>query len=226
MKPVSSCQGKGIKILSKKDKILKNKCQLICEYLADPHLINGLKYDLRLYVCVTSYNPLRIYLFNEGLVRFATEKYNTCLNQLSKRYIHLTNYAVNKNNKRFINNIDANEDNIGSKWSLTAIKQWYKENGIDVKKLMRQIKDIVVKTLVSAEPFMNEGISRSYLQRLNCFEVYGFDILIDKKMKPWLLEVNARPSLACSSPLDTKVKHNLICDTLNLIGLVFSDKIQ
>lgn len=105
--------------------------------MADPHLINGLKYDLRLYVCVTSYNPLRIYLFNEGLVRFATEKYNTCLNQLSKRYIHLTNYAVNKNNKRFINNIDANEDNIGSKWSLTAIKQWYKENGIDVKKLMR-----------------------------------------------------------------------------------------
>lgn len=55
--------------------------------------------------------------------------------------------------------MDANEDNIGSKWSLNAIMTWYKENGIDEKKLMIQIKDIVVKTLVSAEPFMNEGIS-------------------------------------------------------------------
>ena len=77
----------------------------------------------------------------------------------SKRYVYLTNYAVNKKNKRFIDNMDANEDNIGSKWSLNAIMTWYKENGIDEKKLMIQIKNIVVKTLVSAEPFMNEGIS-------------------------------------------------------------------
>lgn len=120
-------------MLSKSSKILKNKCYLICEYLADPHLINGLKYDLRLYVCVTSYNPLRVYLYKEGLVRFATEKYNTSLKQLSKRYVHLTNYAVNKTNKLFVNNLDAKQDNVGSKWSLTAIKQYYKDNGINAE---------------------------------------------------------------------------------------------
>ena len=37
-----------------------------------PHLINDLKYDLRVYIVITSYNPLRIYIFDEGLVRFAT----------------------------------------------------------------------------------------------------------------------------------------------------------
>ena len=56
-------------MISKKSKVIKNRDYLICEYLADPHLINGLKYDLRIYVCVTSFNPLRVYIFEEGLVR-------------------------------------------------------------------------------------------------------------------------------------------------------------
>jgi tubulin polyglutamylase TTLL4 len=65
-------------------------------YLSNPHLINELKYDLRIYVLVSSYDPLRIYIFEEGLTRFATEKYSTSMKELSKRYVHLTNYSVNK----------------------------------------------------------------------------------------------------------------------------------
>ena len=109
MKPTASAQGKGIKMISKKSKIYKNRDFLISEYVAKPHLINDLKYDLRIYVCVTSFNPLRVYMFDEGLARFATEKYNTSINQLSKRYVHLTNYSVNKNNKNFIRNSDPNK---------------------------------------------------------------------------------------------------------------------
>ena len=51
----------------------KFKNYLISDYIKDPHLINGLKYDLRIYVLVTSYDPLKIYVYNEGLCRFATE---------------------------------------------------------------------------------------------------------------------------------------------------------
>ena len=53
----------------------------------------------------------------------------------------------------------------------------------------------------------------------SCFEIYGFDILLDSKLKPWLLEVNISPSLSSSSPMDKKIKSTLICDTLNLIGV-------
>lgn len=54
----------------------------------------------------------------------------------------------------------------------------------------------------------------------NCgFEIYGFDILIDNKLKPWLMEVNVCPSLSSSSPMDRKIKHTLLTDTLNLLGL-------
>ena len=53
------------------------------------------------------------------------------------------------------------------------------------------------------------------------FELYGFDILIDNKLKPWLMEVNVCPSLSSSSPMDRKIKHMLLTDTLNIIGLEY-----
>jgi tubulin polyglutamylase TTLL4 len=88
-------------MICKRTKILKRRDYLISEYVAEPHLINGLKYDLRVYILVSSFNPLRVYFFDEGLARFATERYTTSLTQLSKRYVHLTNYSVNKNSKNF-----------------------------------------------------------------------------------------------------------------------------
>lgn len=57
------------------------------------------------------------------------------------------------------------------------------------------------------------------MYRNNCFEILGFDILVDSDLKPWILEVNLNPSLSTDSPLDFKIKSNLVTDTLNLIGL-------
>ena len=68
--------GRGIKLINKKKKIKKNTNYLVSEYINDPHLINGFKYDLRIYVLVTNYDPLKIYMYKEGLCRFATEIYN------------------------------------------------------------------------------------------------------------------------------------------------------
>lgn len=73
-------------------------------YIARPHLINGLKYDLRIYVLVTSFDPLKVYLFKDGLVRFATEKYSCNMKCLKKKFMHLTNYSVNKKHEAFIQN--------------------------------------------------------------------------------------------------------------------------
>ena len=55
---------------------------------------------------VTSFNPLKVYMYSDGLVRFATEKYNNDPNQLTKKFIHLTNFSVNKKSSKFVKNAD------------------------------------------------------------------------------------------------------------------------
>jgi tubulin polyglutamylase TTLL6/13 len=69
--------------------------------------LDGLKFDLRIYVLLYGVNPLRIFIYNEGLVRFATEKYDKPTDSnLKNLYMHLTNYAINKNSDKFIQNDD------------------------------------------------------------------------------------------------------------------------
>lgn len=68
-------------------------------YIHNPMLIDGRKFDLRLYVLVTSMEPLRVYLFEEGLVRFSTKRYS--LKNLRSRFTHLTNYSINKKSGSF-----------------------------------------------------------------------------------------------------------------------------
>ena len=91
---------------------------------------------------------------------------------------------------------------------------------------MHRIKDVIIKTLISVEPHIVSTTSRCTKHRNVCFELYGFDILLDSKLKPWLLEVNISPSLSSSSPLDKKIKTVLLCDTLNLIGVFPYDRKQ
>ena len=107
MKPVASSCGRGIKVYPKAAHIPKKKGYLISRYIQNPHIFNGYKYDLRIYVLVTSNDPLKIYVHKYGLVRFATQKYSTSSKGCKKRYIHLTNFAVNKKNTHFQYNEEA-----------------------------------------------------------------------------------------------------------------------
>ena len=78
---------------------------------------------------------------------------------------------------------------------------------------------MILKSIISGEHYVLQAMKKMQLHRNNCFEVFGYDILLDSELKPWLLEVNLSPSLACESPLDTTIKANLIADTLNLVGV-------
>jgi tubulin polyglutamylase TTLL5 len=119
--------------------------------------------------------------------------------------MHLTNYSINKFNKKaFVQNNDPSQldSNIGSKWSLAGLRKELNRLGIDEYQIFRKIEDIIVKTIISAEPILNNAFEMFVPHRNNCFELLGFDVLVDSHLNPWLLEVNMSPSLACDSVLD------------------------
>jgi tubulin polyglutamylase TTLL4 len=70
----ASARGQGIRVVNKIEQIPKKRACVVQKYLSNPYLIDGLKFDLRIYVYVSSFDPLRIYLFNDGLARFASRK--------------------------------------------------------------------------------------------------------------------------------------------------------
>jgi tubulin polyglutamylase TTLL4 len=105
MKPAASSCGRGIRVIGKKQEVKKRYGYIVSRYVSKPHLLNGRKYDLRLYVLVTSFDPLKIYLFKDGLVRLATVPYALTKSSLKQRFIHLTNYSVNKKAEQYVKNV-------------------------------------------------------------------------------------------------------------------------
>lgn len=125
-----------------------------------PYLIDGLKFDIRLYVLVTSIQPLRVYLHDEGLARFATERYD--LTDLRRRNAHLTNYSLNKKSSEFVPPTEGeNDGGSASKWSLEALRRRLEtELGSErAQETWRRIDDLVVKTILSAEPALRRAAS-------------------------------------------------------------------
>ena len=99
-----------------------------------------------------------------------------------------------------------------------------KEGANNFNFIMQQINDCVIKVLLSVNQLINENMRECPKQSKCPFEIYGFDILIDKEFKPWVLEVNCLPSLSSSSPFDKRVKTMLVCDVLTLVGIKAYDK--
>ncbi|GAB1609839.1 tubulin polyglutamylase TTLL5-like isoform X1 [Argonauta hians] len=223
IKPVASSRGRGVHLVSHPDQVPFDEHLIVSKYIQNPLLIDGFKFDIRLYVAVTSYDPLVVYLYEEGLTRFATVRYDKSQRSLKNQCMHLTNYSVNKKSQSYVKNDDPNIEDYGNKWSLGALLRYLKSKGVDTAAMMMKIEDVIVKTILSAELHIASASKMFVNSKWNCFELYGFDVLIDDTLKPWILEVNLSPSLVCDSPLDLKIKTNLICDLFSAIGIVCHD---
>uniref|UniRef100_A0A8D1ELN3 Uncharacterized protein n=1 Tax=Sus scrofa TaxID=9823 RepID=A0A8D1ELN3_PIG len=224
-KPDSGCQGRGI-FITRNPREIKPGEHMICQqYISKPFLIDGFKFDMRIYVLITSCDPLRIFMYDEGLARFATMPYvEPSHSNLDDVCMHLTNYAINKHSENFVR-----DDTMGSKRKLSTLNAWLREHSYDPRELWGDIEDIIIKTIISVHSVLRHNYRTCFPQHLSggtcaCFEILGFDILLDHKLKPWLLEVNHSPSFTTDSRLDREVKDALLCDAMTLVNLRGCDK--
>ncbi|XP_014092334.1 polyglutamylase complex subunit TTLL1 isoform X2 [Bactrocera oleae] len=218
MKPCGKSQGAGIFLINKLSKLkrwsreakgpfhqqLSKESYVISKYIDNPLLIGGKKFDLRLYVLVTSFRPLKAYLFKQGFCRFCTVKYDTSVTELDNMYVHLTNVSVQKHGGEY-NNLH------GGKWSVQNLALYLEgTRGKEVTdRLFGSIAWLIVHSLRAVAPVMASD--------RHCFECYGYDIIIDNNLKPWLVEVNASPSLTSTTVTDRILKYKLIDNILSVV---------
>nr|XP_033793536.1 probable tubulin polyglutamylase TTLL2 [Geotrypetes seraphini] len=210
-KPIDLSRGRGIFIFHDIKDLTYHSAVIVQKYITNPFLISGYKFDLRIYVCVACFCPLTVYVYQEGLVRFATEKFD--LDSLDNIFAHLTNTSINKFGVSY--NKGKERVGCGCKWTLSQFRSYLYSLDIDIVLLWQRIHNIVIMTLLA--------IASQVPPTPNCFELFGFDILIDDTLKPWLLEVNYGPALSLDCSNDVVVKKNLIHDIVELLNYKETD---
>ncbi|EDQ90846.1 uncharacterized protein MONBRDRAFT_1395, partial [Monosiga brevicollis MX1] len=223
MKPVGSAQGKGIFLIKKLSEILAFKkdtrfqapstaaneappqqSYIVQRYLDDPYLIGGKKFDLRLYVLVTAYQPLECWTYREGFARFSGFPFS--MEDISNSQVHLTNVAVQKKAEGY-------DEAKGCKWLMTQVCRFLEAaHGHEaVQTMVQDITKLAVTSLRAVQ-------ARVPVQK-HCFELYGFDVLLDARLKPWLIEVNASPSLTADTETDYHLKCNMLQDAFHVLDI-------
>lgn len=208
-KPQSGSQGEAMLLFrDKKELDLTLSCRhnpeyVIQRYIDKPLLLNGFKFDLRIYVALvgTGLNgdQMHAFVFDEGLARFCTQKYEKPTKEnMRNEYMHLTNYSINKHSDDYIwEPEDVLSINDGSKRTMTALYKELAQMGYDPEEikesikytcqgLMQMLSQLVQHQLVNTKPEEIKG---------KVFQVFGFDVLLDQNLKAWVLEINDHPSM-------------------------------
>ena len=177
------------------------------EYIARPMLLEGLKFDLRLYVLVADIQdddddprPMRLFLCREGLARFAVDPYESpSSDNESNVHMHLTNYSLNRKADGFKVCEDPDGGH-GSKRTVSSVLHALMRVGKigDPEEVWQQLASLVGRSLGVIQPVL--AASRARWSN-PCFQILGFDVLLDADGHPWLIEINDHPSIRIDAQL-------------------------
>ncbi|KAK8875545.1 hypothetical protein M9Y10_005712 [Tritrichomonas musculus] len=224
-KPSSAARGEGIHVVSSSESPSPlekddDTQYVIQEFIERPLLINGLhKFDVRLYALVTSVAPLRIYLHECGLARIATHDYfsnssnSIDVNDLAAM---LTNVSLNRNEEGF----SVSQQKI----PLSQLYDILRKQGINTDLIVKDFERIVTFTIISAASKIRQYHQSLVPHRQTSFEMFGFDILIDEKLKCWLMEVNISPSMSGKdAEFDRNQKYNIMAEMYDIGRVIYCD---
>ena len=224
IKPINLNRGRCIQVLNDTNKIVEYllkiqemkkienvdssnfKCEhvILQKYLEKPLLYQGRKCDIRIWILMIGGQENCVYVFKQGHLKATCGEFDINSNS---PFIHLTNYSVQKHNADF------SKKEIGNEISYKDFQDELDKNNTG-KNFLKDIYPKIVYIIRLACGAAKSNINR--LNRVNCFEIFGCDFILDEKYKPYLLEINVNPGLEISSPLISKLVPRMVDDALKL----------
>ena len=181
---------------------------IVQKYIYRPMLYLNRKFDIRCYLLITIIkNSFSAYFYKEGYLRTSCQEFD--MQRIHDKFIHLTNDAVQKNSP------DYGRFEDGNKLSYDDFQRYINENceeKVNFKNsVYPKMKKIVLDTVKATAKKLDPK------KRNHCFEVLGYDFMLDEMYNPWLLEVNTNPCLALSGKYLASLIPMMISHSLEIV---------
>eukprot|EP01016_Furgasonia_blochmanni_P037068 TRINITY_DN4322_c0_g2_i2.p1 TRINITY_DN4322_c0_g2~~TRINITY_DN4322_c0_g2_i2.p1 ORF type:complete len:703 (+),score=53.72 TRINITY_DN4322_c0_g2_i2:194-2302(+) len=190
---------------SDNNRFLRSHNLVVQKYIESPLLIEGRKFDVRVWVLVD--HEMNLYFFKEGYIRTSSEAFQLNAESIDNQFIHLTNNAVQKHSDSY------GKFESGNQLPLSGLGEYLKKDKHQIdfnEKIVGRIKELIKISMNACKNKLNAN------ERRLCFELFGYDFIIDSNLHVWLIEVNTNPCIEESSPLLKTLIPRMLDDAMRL----------
>lgn len=213
---------RGIKIKSLNELDFNMTGTFIQEYVNNPLLIDGYKFDVGVYTIITSIDPLRVYIYNgDILFRFCTEKYHPFDPNNIEKYVIGDEYLPI--------------------WKIPSLKKYYVDQGASMKvsveshlkmlgknasKIWEKLEDAIRVVCLDKESML-KNLMKNYKSKTNFFELVRFDFVVDDDLNVFIMEVNMSPNLSSAHyPQNRLIYEQVLFNLFAIVGLTHFERKQ
>ena len=211
IKPVASSRGRGIEVVSSARELelflsqaTDAKPMVVQKYISNPSLIKKHKFDIRLWVLISSIHPLRVYTFNQPYARLSNYEFTLLDNN---KLIHLTNNSIQSKQDETLRTSNSSATDA----KMLSCQQLIDHYGVDIW------RNTIYKQLKEQSYFAIEQVLPLLTRTGKGFELLGFDYMLDEDLKAYLIEVNLDPDQSHSTVVTRDIVPKCIDSALEIV---------